>query len=71
MNDFAFLEEGVVPSSYSTTFHLVPGANYRFKVQARNSVGYSLLSSDVTIRAARRPDAPENITTTNILNTNI
>ena len=71
MNDFAILEEGVVTSSYQTSFHLVPGANYRFKVQARNSVGFSLLSTDVTIRAARRPDAPENVITTNILNTNI
>lgn len=39
------------------------GVNYKFKVQARNAVGYSLDSSEITIRAARVPDVPTNVLT--------
>lgn len=57
------LTTGVPDSYYVTTFDLVPGGDYRFKVQARNSVGYSLESNEVTIKAARKPDAPTNVQT--------
>lgn len=41
--------------------NLIDGENYQFKVQARNTVGYSLDSEVITIRAARIPDAPVNL----------
>jgi hypothetical protein len=37
--------------------------NYKFKVQARNAVGYSLDSAEITIRAAKVPDVPTNVLT--------
>jgi hypothetical protein len=37
---------------------LTPGANYEFKVEARNSVGFSLLSASFTILCAQPPDQP-------------
>jgi hypothetical protein len=46
------LESGILPLSYQTTVTLTPGARYKFKVEARNSVGYSLLSDEVEILAA-------------------
>lgn len=45
-------------SSYTTTVSLTPGATYRFKVESRNSVGYSPLSSAVSIIASQIPDQP-------------
>jgi len=42
---------------------LTPGASYNFKVEARNSVGYSLLSSAVSIIASQIPDKPAAPTT--------
>jgi hypothetical protein len=39
------LATGVVPLVYQTTMTITPGASYKFKVEARNSVGYSLQSS--------------------------
>ena len=53
---YTTLAEGVVPMNYQTTITLTPGATYRFRVQARNSVGFSLPSSEVAILAARVPD---------------
>jgi hypothetical protein len=40
-----------------------PGIVYKFKVQARNQVGYSDYSSFVSILAAQRPDTPAAPTT--------
>jgi hypothetical protein len=42
-----------------TTVALAPGAVYTFQVEARNSVGYSLPSSTVSILCAQPPDQPE------------
>jgi hypothetical protein len=38
------LDTGITPKSYQTTIALSQGHTYAFKVQARNSVGYSLFS---------------------------
>jgi hypothetical protein len=38
---------------------MTPGAEYTFKVQARNSVGYSDFSDPITILAAQSPDQIE------------
>jgi hypothetical protein len=48
---------------YTTTVPLVSGENYRFKVEARNTVGYSALSEEIIIRAAEIPSIPIGITT--------
>lgn len=37
---------------------MTPGAFYKFKVEARNSVGYSLLSVEIEILAAQVPNKP-------------
>ena len=41
---YKVLDSGIADRSYQTTVTLTPGATYNFKVEARNSVGYSLLS---------------------------
>ena len=66
---FILLDEYIPTRSYQTTLELEPGTLYTFKVQARNSVGYSLDSSTITIRAARIPDAPANVLTTTVEST--
>lgn len=40
---------------------LVPGTTYAFKVQARNTVGFSLDSETISILAAKVPDIPINL----------
>jgi hypothetical protein len=40
---------------------------YRFKVESRNSYGYSLLSSEISILCAYVPSNPATPTTTNTL----
>jgi hypothetical protein len=37
---------------------------YKFKIEARNTVGYSLESNEVYIRLAAVPDIPTNMVTT-------
>ena len=51
----------MVAQSYTTTVPLTPDTIYSFKVSARNSVGLSLQSVPVSIRAAEIPDAPINL----------
>lgn len=53
---YEILEAGITERSYQTKVSLVPGATYRFKVEARNSVGYSLLSEELVILCAQPPD---------------
>jgi hypothetical protein len=45
----------------------VPGAIYEFKVEARNSVGYSLVSEPISILCAQAPDQPSQPVTTSSL----
>lgn len=61
----------VTTTSYTTTIALVPGGVYVFKITARNSVGSSLDSTTVTIKAARIPDPPANVRTETVLSTNV
>lgn len=49
---FTVLATAVLTKSYTTTSTLTAGAIYTFKVEARNSVGYSVLSSALAILAA-------------------
>lgn len=56
--DFVLLEEAVTILYYQTSVSLIPDLVYSFKITARNSVGDSLYSDVVAIRAARVPDVP-------------
>jgi hypothetical protein len=38
---YVILASNIIPRSYQTTVTLTAGAVYKFRVQARNSVGYS------------------------------
>lgn len=58
---YVLLEEKVATDFYVTSVPLTPNTVYTFKVAARNSVGLSLLSQSISIRAARIPDAPINL----------
>lgn len=50
--DYIELDSGITLKSYETTVLLTPGAIYNFKVEARNSVGYSLQSDALAILCA-------------------
>ena len=52
------LATGIIPRSYTTTVTLTPRAEYTFKVEALNSVGYSLTSATIKILCAQQPDQP-------------
>lgn len=51
------LASNVLTKTYTATT-LTPDLIYKFKVQATNAFGTSLFSNEVSIRAARVPDAP-------------
>jgi hypothetical protein len=52
------LEAGVTTQYYLTSVTLSAGTTYVFKVQARNSVGLSGDSVELSVLAAKLPDAP-------------
>jgi hypothetical protein len=56
--------DGITDEYYTTSFLTTDGENYKFKVQARNTVGYGPFSDEIIIRAARIPDPPSSILTT-------
>ena len=55
---YVVLASGLTSRTYTTTVPLTPGASYNFKVEARNSVGYSNLSTARSIIASQIPDKP-------------
>jgi hypothetical protein len=57
------LETGITTRDFIAT-NLVAGTVYGFKVEARNTFGYSALSSEVLIEAAEEPSKPDTPTTT-------
>jgi hypothetical protein len=58
LGSFVELDSGIDTQYYASSVSLTPNVIYTFKVQARNSVGFSLDSQTVSIRAARIPDIP-------------
>jgi hypothetical protein len=56
------LEEEVYGTDYLFS-PLITGTTYSFKVEARNSVGFSEYSNTVSIKAAQIPDQPDAPTT--------
>ena len=61
--NYVVLESGVTGLSYTTsgTATLTPNTVYKFKLESRNSYGFSSLSSEISIRAAMVADAPQNL----------
>jgi len=62
-SEYSLLVQGVTTTSYTTIVSLITNEQYKFKVQARNAVGYSLDSSEITVRVARKPDVPTSLAT--------
>ena len=61
-NNYVTLASGITGTSYVTQVTLIASHVYKFKVEARNSFGYSLLySNEVSIRSASISDAPINL----------
>ena len=56
--DFTLIGNNIEFLYYQTSVPLIADQVYKFKVTARNTVGDSLMSEAVAIRAARIPDIP-------------
>ena len=57
------LASGLQNKMYTTDVPLTPGKTYKFRVEARNSVGYSVASAPFAIIASQGPDKPDAPTT--------
>lgn len=65
------LATGVSTTSYSA-MSLTPDAIYAFRVEARNSVGYSASpSAEVSVRAAAKPTEPSAPSTVTVSNSDV
>jgi hypothetical protein len=61
-NNYIVLASNIGTTSYTTLAALSANTVYKFKVEARNSFGFSLnYSNEVSIRAASIPSAPLNL----------
>ena len=67
---YTILANAVTTTAY-TASSLVANTIYTFKIEARNAVGYSDFSSEVSVRAAARPSTPTAPTTSVITNTGV
>ncbi len=56
-----------VTNLFFTASSLQSGGSYNFKVEARNLVGYSVISNIAAILAAKPPDLPINFANNAIL----
>ncbi len=61
---FSILASGVIPTTYTAT-SLTAGVTYQFKVESRNSYGYSDYSTAITMLCAYIPEPPTTVTTSN------
>ena len=61
---FSTISEGLATTSYLVT-GLTFGVTYEFKVESRNSYGYSEFSATLALICAFVPEPPLVITTTN------
>lgn len=57
-------EAGTTATTYTKTTEITPGGTYKFKVEAKNAIGYSVASLTVSIFAASVPETPTVPTTT-------
>ena len=58
VGEWVVLESGIL-DPYTTTVELHPGRTYTFKVEARNTVGYSEFSETISILFAQLPGTPQ------------
>jgi hypothetical protein len=61
---YSILVSNIVSSAY-IAIDLTAGNNYQFKIESRNSYGYSAFSDSITLLCAFKPDAPSTVTTAN------
>ena len=61
---YSVLASNVVTPSYFA-LGLTAGITYQFKIESRNSYGYSAYSASITLLCAFKPDAPASVTTAN------
>jgi hypothetical protein len=61
---YSVLASNLVSPKY-TAIDLTSGITYQFKVESRNSYGYSSYSDSISLLCAFKPDAPASVTTTN------
>ena len=57
-SNFVMLADGITERSYTTSVTLISGRTYVFKVEARNSVGYSAYTAEKSLLAAQVPGQP-------------
>ena len=55
-NTWIQLAAGVTTKSFTTSNTLIEGNIYTFRVKARNAVGFSDNSAEISIKAAQKPD---------------
>lgn len=65
--DWIILQSGVTTKSF-TYNGATPVLTYKFRVKARNIIGFSVSSAEFAIRAAIVPAAPTQVTTTRNIN---
>ena len=63
-NNYVLLASGVPTASF-TVSGLISGSVYKFKIEARNAIGYSVPSVEVLIQASSNPDPPVSLTRDN------
>lgn len=63
LDTYELLASDISTRHYTTEVVLVPGQTYKFKVQARNDVGYSSYSVAVAILVAQLPETPTGVQT--------
>ena len=61
---FSVLASGVTDTAYIAT-DLTFGVTYEFKIESRNSYGYSAYSETITLLCAFKPDPPLTLSTAN------
>ncbi len=59
------LASNIASSSY-TAIELTAGVTYEFKIESRNSYGYSTYSSSISLLCAYVPDPPATVSSSNL-----
>lgn len=62
--EYSIFDSGITSTSYTAT-GLTAGTTYLFIVESRNSYGYSVVSDEITLLCAFKPDPPLTVTTSN------
>ena len=63
-NTFVVLKTGITTTGYVMT-GVTPGVTYQFKIESRNSYGYSTYSGSISLLCAYIPDPPTTVSTSN------